>query len=37
VIQFGKIVQYNLTMTIPNDIAEDVAKQSRAHLEAPRK
>jgi len=25
-----KILQYNLTMTVPNEIAEDVAKQSRA-------
>lgn len=25
-----KVLQYNLTMTVPNEIAEDVAKQSRA-------
>lgn len=27
-----KILQYNLTMTVPNEIAEDVANQSKAVL-----
>lgn len=30
-----KILQYNLTMTVPNEIAEDVAKQSRAVIKEP--
>lgn len=30
------IIQYNLTMTIPNEIAEDVAKQSRAVIKEPK-
>ncbi len=31
-----QIQQYNLTMTVPNEIAEDVAKQSRSVLKEPK-